>query len=142
MDLDTLAGRLRSARKTRNLSQAALAERAGVRQSTVGNIESGARDGANSLALLAHALAVRYFWLRDGNGDMDISQMAPDAQAIAEAFDALPTDTEAALARREWLYTSIIGTIANQAASASSAPALSPALPPNVARLLPSKTLP
>jgi transcriptional regulator with XRE-family HTH domain len=64
--VDTLPSRLKAARDAKGLSQPELARRAGVAQSTVGNIESGIRAGAQSLAALAIALEVRYQWLRDG----------------------------------------------------------------------------
>lgn len=142
MQFDTLRRRLKYARKLRELSQESLATAAGVSQSAIGNIEAGIRDGGASLASIAHALGVRYFWLRDGDGDMEARAFAPDAQAIAEAFDALPTNTEAAIDRRAWLYGSIIGMIANQASAAASAPAPPPALPPTVAPRLRSKKQP
>lgn len=64
--MDTLASRLAFARKTRDLSQPALAKLAGLSQSAIGNIEAGIRGGASSLAQIAHALQVSYWWLRDG----------------------------------------------------------------------------
>lgn len=70
--MDSLPSRLLHARTARDLSQPALAKLAGVSQSTVGNIEAGIRGGASSLALLANALQVRYLWLRDGDGPMDL----------------------------------------------------------------------
>lgn len=71
--MDTLASRLKAARESRKLTQAALAQAAGVSQSTVGNIEAGTRGGLESLAPLAHALQVAYWWLRDGSGEMELS---------------------------------------------------------------------
>ena len=56
---------------------------------------------------------------------------APDAEAIADAFDALPVDSERALDRREWLYTSIMAQIAKHAAEQASAPAPQPAETPS-----------
>lgn len=53
----------------------------------------------------------------------------PDAEAIADAFDKLPTDTPQALDRRQWLYTSIMSQIAAHAAGLASAPAQPPAAP-------------
>lgn len=53
----------------------------------------------------------------------------PDAEAIADAFDKLPTDSAQALDRRQWLYTSIMSQIAAHAAGLASAPALAPAAP-------------
>jgi transcriptional regulator with XRE-family HTH domain len=114
--MDTLASRLAYARKLRKIPQAKLAALAGVSQSTVGNIEAGIRDGASSLAALADALSVRYWWLRDGTGSMELTKLRPDAHAIAEAFDTLPADSEHAIDRRAWLYASIMGQIAATAA--------------------------
>lgn len=70
--MDTLASRLLRARTLRDLSQPSLAKLAGVSQGTVGNIEAGIRGGASSLALIANALQVRYLWLRDGDGQMEL----------------------------------------------------------------------
>jgi len=130
--VDTLPSRLAHARKLRDLTQGKLAQMAGVSQSTVGNIEAGIRDGASSLAAIADALQVRYWWLRDGTGPMDLHKLRPDSQAIAEAFDALPVDSEGAIDRRQWLYASIMGQIAAQSASAPIPPPLPPAALPTV----------
>lgn len=54
----------------------------------------------------------------------------PDAEAIADAFNALPTDTAQALDRRQWLYTSIMSQIAAHGAAPASAPAPRPAALP------------
>jgi transcriptional regulator with XRE-family HTH domain len=70
--MDTLASRLREARQAKGMTQQELAKAAGLAQSTVGNVESGDRGGASSLALLAEALDVRYRWLRDGEGPRDL----------------------------------------------------------------------
>ncbi len=117
--MDTLPSRLAHARKLRDLTQGKLAQMAGVSQSTIGNIEAGIRDGASSLAAIADALQVRYWWLRDGTGPMELHKLRPDAQAIAEAFDALPVDSNGAIDRRQWLYASIMGQIEAQRASAA-----------------------
>ena len=139
-EMDSLSSRLKHARRERKLSQSALAGLSGVSQAAIGNIEAGIRGGGPSLASIANALAVRYFWLRDGEGDMEARAFSPDAQAIAEAFDALPTDTQASIDRRAWLYASIIGSIANQAATAANTPVLPPVAPPSAARRPRSKT--
>ncbi len=70
--MDTLGSRLKKAREQRELSQPALARLAGVSQGTIGNIEAGIRGGASSLAMIAAALQVRYEWLRDGDGPMEL----------------------------------------------------------------------
>lgn len=97
--MDTLASRLAAARNSRELSQPALAKLAGVAQSTIGNIEAGLRGGSASLAAIAHALQISYWWLRDGTGEMELPKrswpfsvelweavrdLAPDALRVAE----------------------------------------------------------
>lgn len=57
----------------------------------------------------------------------------PDAEALADAFDALPVDTAHALERRMWLYTSLMSQIAAHGATAASAPAPGPAEQPTAA---------
>jgi transcriptional regulator with XRE-family HTH domain len=74
--MDTLASRLKTARKARGLTQASLAKLAGVGQSAIGNIESGKRGGLQSLTEIAMALNVNYLWLRDGEGEMDVAPMS------------------------------------------------------------------
>ncbi len=89
--MDTLASRLREARKAKGMTQTDLARAAGVAQSTVGNVESGERDGASSLALLAEALDVRYRWLRDGEGPREVPRtvwpFSPELQARIRQLD-------------------------------------------------------
>jgi DNA-binding XRE family transcriptional regulator len=58
--MDTLPSRLTHARSLRDWTQQELADQAGVKQSTIGNIEAGIRGGLQSLALIAEALGVRF----------------------------------------------------------------------------------
>lgn len=74
--MDSIGSRLKLARRKRKLTQQALADAAGVRQSTIGNIEGGSRTGLQSLQPIARALSINYEWLRDGHGPMDA---APDS---------------------------------------------------------------
>lgn len=112
--VDTLASRLRKARDQRELSQPALARLAGVSQGTIGNIEAGIRGGASSLAMIAAALQIRYEWLRDGEGPMELPaaywpfetvdlarfealserQKGRVEQALADALSAVEADSE------------------------------------------------
>lgn len=56
----------------------------------------------------------------------------PDADELADAFDALPVDSEMALTRRQWLYQSILAQIAAARREAqTSAPELEPAGQPS-----------
>ena len=130
--MDTLASRLTTARELRKLTQTQLGKNAGVSQGTIGNIEAGIRDGAASLASIAHALCVSYFWLRDGEGPMELPKRQPDAEAIADAFEALPVDSELALTRRQLVYQLIMAQIAEaQRAGRASDPAPAPAAQPS-----------
>jgi transcriptional regulator with XRE-family HTH domain len=87
----SIASRLKEAREARDLTQPALAKRAGVSQGTVGNIESGTRQGsAVVLHKLAAALSVRFEWLLEGDGPRDLSGgggYSPEALGIAEGID-------------------------------------------------------
>lgn len=83
--LRTLGGRLKWARKKRQLSQAALAALAGVSQGTVGNIEAGIRDKPRELLSLAAALKVSPAWLETGKGDWEESaKTQPKAGSVFE----------------------------------------------------------
>ncbi|MBF0189460.1 MAG: helix-turn-helix transcriptional regulator [Magnetococcales bacterium] len=65
--METLSDRLRATRKERNLSQKALAEAAGVPQSTIGSLESGRTESSKRLAEIATALDVTPEWLLHGD---------------------------------------------------------------------------
>ncbi len=68
----TLGERVSSVREERGLSQASLAQKAGVSQGTIGNIESGARKRPRDLVAIAKALDVSADWLETGKGSPDI----------------------------------------------------------------------
>lgn len=65
-DVNTIAERLKEAREAADLTQEQLAERAGVSQSTIGNLESGIRKNPRELLSIAKALNVSAEWLKDG----------------------------------------------------------------------------
>lgn len=68
LPMDSIASRLRETRELRGMTQAQLAQAAGVSQGTIGNIESGKRLGLPSLPAIADALRVSLRWLRTGVG--------------------------------------------------------------------------
>lgn len=76
---NSLAQRLKKAREIKGWSQPHLALVADVSTSTVGMIESGARQNKGSLPALAEALGVRYKWLISGEGEMLESTPIPDS---------------------------------------------------------------
>jgi phage repressor protein C with HTH and peptisase S24 domain len=67
--MDTIAERLRQARKEAGLSQEALAKAARLKyQSVIGNIESGASKNSQHVPVIAHVLGVEPLWLSEGMG--------------------------------------------------------------------------
>jgi transcriptional regulator with XRE-family HTH domain len=60
------------------MSQQGLADAVGAAQSTIGSLESGARESSTMLALMATALDVDALWLSEGIGEPDRPSGAPD----------------------------------------------------------------
>jgi transcriptional regulator with XRE-family HTH domain len=94
--MDTIGARLKWARKQRKLTQAQLAEMAGVVQGTVGNLEAGIRDNPRAMVALCRALRVNPHWADTGNGEWDATAQAqalepltPQALRVASWFDRL-----------------------------------------------------
>ncbi|WP_426817652.1 helix-turn-helix domain-containing protein [Winslowiella sp. 2C04] len=71
MKTSNLAERLKAAMSARNMSQASLAEAAGIAQPSVWKITSGRTQSSKKLVDIANALKVRPEWLLNGSGDMD-----------------------------------------------------------------------
>ena len=71
MKKTNLAERLKLAMEARNMSQASLAEAAGISQPSVWKITSGRTQSSKKLVEIANALQVRPEWLLNGSGDMD-----------------------------------------------------------------------
>lgn len=65
-----LAQRLRKARKFAELTQAALAQRSGVKQQMISKLENGQSKETADLVSLAVACGVRPEWLASGDGTM------------------------------------------------------------------------
>lgn len=63
-------------------------------------------------------------------GTLEEHGVAPDASAIAAAFDALPVRTLQEIELRKRIYTAIMGMIGGSAPAASSNPEQPPAPPP------------
>lgn len=68
--MTSLAERLKAARNAASLTQPELAEKAGVSQGTIGNLEAGIRKRPRDLLSLAKALGVSAQWLESGKGPM------------------------------------------------------------------------
>jgi len=103
--VNTLADRLKYAREALGWSQEYLAQKAGVSQGTIGNVESGLRKQPRDLVEIATAMGVNVEWLKNGKGPMptlptsgpapvrhalDADQQAATlAQALPVVLDAL-----------------------------------------------------
>jgi transcriptional regulator with XRE-family HTH domain len=91
-NLETLAARVRWARERLQLSQAALAKRAGCSQGMIGNLETGTRDKPRDPFRLATALEVSALWLYENKGDWRPSAVGNQQQggvALVKTEDEL-----------------------------------------------------
>lgn len=88
-DMYTLADRLKWARARAGLSQEELGAKAGVSQSTIGNLEAGTRNSARRLPQIADTLGVSALWLAEGKGrptsDADTAESYDSALVAASA---------------------------------------------------------
>lgn len=66
----TLGERLKAARKHAELTQPQLADKSGVSQQTISNIETGLQDKSTDTVQLAVACGVRPEWLAMEDGEM------------------------------------------------------------------------
>lgn len=98
-DMYTLAERLKWARMNAGISQEELGRKAGVSQSTIGNLEAGTRSSARRLPQIAEVLGVDALWLAEGRGKPDSSGGAhtPYDEAISSAGMAAKAVIDAVL---------------------------------------------
>ena len=68
--------RLRAAREKANLTQAQLAEMAGMTQTTISDLERGKSSGTSFSARIANICGVSALWLESGEGDEDVELAA------------------------------------------------------------------
>lgn len=87
--MNTLQERLSGARHKAGLTQAQLATRAGVSQSTIAQIESGRNSGTKFAVRLAKALDVSVEWLLVGKGSADVPANAAEEAKAADNFSIL-----------------------------------------------------
>jgi transcriptional regulator with XRE-family HTH domain len=154
-NLRTIAERMKELREARGWSQEQLAEKAGVTQGTIGNIESGLRKQPRQLLALAKALDVEPDWLQSGQGPMrlhpaaadqlrfSISEPAPspyaDSVTISDtdwdmlvAFQELPEDERLQLARETMDKASKYKAFANEVLRRHTVTELSPKMPDKI----------
>jgi transcriptional regulator with XRE-family HTH domain len=95
----TLAERLKWARINAGLSQEELGKKAGVSQSTIGNLEAGTRSSARRLPQIADVLGVDALWLAEGRGKPDVQGAAHIRydEAVASASTAAKAVIDAVL---------------------------------------------
>lgn len=86
--MNTLAKRLIWARTQKEISQQELADKAGVAQSTIGSLESGARRSARKIVVIANVLGVDALWLAEGKGKPKDDIAFPDDGESASPINA------------------------------------------------------
>jgi transcriptional regulator with XRE-family HTH domain len=102
----SIGQRIKHARKQIGISQAELAQKVGIKQPTLSDLENDMSKGTTKLASIAKVLRVRPYWLETGKGPSeaegpdnvsDSTALSEEAFAIAIAFDSLelPAQREA-----------------------------------------------
>jgi len=76
MNKETIGTRIRERRKALGLSQQLLANKAGVTQGLIGQIEAGTNKGSKHTVAIARALEVSPDWLESGRGASTEHQIA------------------------------------------------------------------
>lgn len=79
----SIGTRTKQARKAAKMTQAELASRSGLKQSTISDLEVGKSQGTTYLASLAAALGVSALWLETGRGSPDVK----DGKLVEPADD-------------------------------------------------------
>jgi transcriptional regulator with XRE-family HTH domain len=94
--------RLKHARRLRKLTQVDLAQKAGVKQASISDLERGESKSFRGATLVAVAkvLNVRAEWLSQGKGPMERKDVAlsDEAVAVAQAWDRLDQTVRAKIA--------------------------------------------
>lgn len=88
----SIGSRVKLARKAAKLTQAELASRSGLKQSTISDLEVGKSQGTTYIASLATALGVNALWLETGKGQMTgphLSVVEPDVPALSSDSSTL-----------------------------------------------------
>lgn len=80
----SIGTRTKQARKAAKMTQAELASRSGLKQSTISDLEVGKSQGTTYLASLAAALGVSALWLETGRGSPDLKDGKPITEHAEE----------------------------------------------------------
>lgn len=99
-----IAKRIKEAREAKGWSGTDLAKHAGIRQSFIGAIESGAQETSGYLPEIAHALGVDAYWLKTGTepiigGDKKINEIVKLLKSTDEPGRAVVLDKAREMAR-------------------------------------------
>ncbi|WVN03753.1 helix-turn-helix transcriptional regulator [Burkholderia multivorans] len=99
MSFTTYGKRLRAARKDARLTQKQLADKVGLKQATISELENDEYDGSAKTAAIADVLGVNALWLAEGKGDPAANQRSRETydSAVGEASDAARTLIDAIL---------------------------------------------
>ena len=88
-----IGDRLKKLRKELDLTQGAFAARIGSVQNTITGYESGRRNpSAQVIALISREFGVNEEWLRDGAGEMFISESTDELDALARKYNLSVSD--------------------------------------------------
>lgn len=87
--MNTLGKRVEEARKRLGMSQAELAERAGISQTTLSDIERGRNDRSRYAVNLSEALCVDPVWLVGGKENNPVSKYESRRLALIDLVDSL-----------------------------------------------------
>jgi len=71
----SIGSRIREARKARGISQKELADKIGIRQPSLSQLETGESQGTTYLARIASVLGVNPLWLETGKGARDAIEL-------------------------------------------------------------------
>ena len=75
--------RIKIARKHARLTQLQLAEKAGLDQTSISNLERGKSQGSNFTAQIAEACKVSAIWLAEGKGEMESAGHHPEPSNVS-----------------------------------------------------------
>lgn len=96
MILLSLGERLKNVRKSRGLTQEALADLIGTSRGVITNLEHNKVETPQPLILnaICNALEVSQEWLISGNGNMDNTKVIKSAKVLSEIYDVAKDLTE------------------------------------------------